>query len=38
MQFIHNTLQVGASEPFTLLHISDTHLTFADNRDTLRKT
>lgn len=38
MQFIYNTLQVGASEPFTLLHISDTHLTFADNRDTLRKT
>ena len=31
------TLSVGASAPFSVLHLSDTHLTYADLRDGQRK-
>ena len=30
------TLNVGAERPFTAVHISDTHITFSDTRDTER--
>ena len=33
MKIIENTLKVGAKEPFEVLHLSDTHLTFADERE-----
>ena len=31
------TISVGAEKPFSLLHMSDTHLTLADERDDERK-
>ena len=31
-----HTLNVGAERPFTAVHISDTHITFSDARDTER--
>ncbi|MGN0930998.1 MAG: metallophosphoesterase family protein [Thermoguttaceae bacterium] len=31
-----HTLNVGAERPFTAVHISDTHITFSDTRDTER--
>ena len=31
------TIDVGATSPFSALHISDTHLTFADERNDDRK-
>ncbi len=34
---IHTTIHIGASEPFKMIHISDTHLCFADERDDDRK-
>ena len=34
---IENEIHIGISEPFTLLHASDTHLTLADSRDNERK-
>ena len=37
MKYLSNELNVGAEKPFTLLHISDTHLCLADNRDDDRK-
>jgi hypothetical protein len=37
MHKIITRLDVGAEKPFTLLHISDTHLTHADERDDERK-
>lgn len=37
MTILRNTLCVGAREPFRLLHMSDTHLYFADERDDERK-
>ena len=33
MKIIENILKVGAKEPFELLHLSDTHLTYADSRE-----
>ena len=33
MKIIESTLRVGAQEAFEALHISDTHLTFADDRE-----
>ena len=33
LNVVENTLKVGASEPFEVLHISDTHLTKADERE-----
>ena len=38
MLFYEHTLDLGADKPFTFLHVSDTHLTFADERDGQRKT
>lgn len=38
MQFSNITIDAGATEPFSVLHISDTHLTLADARDGKRKT
>ena len=35
--FQPQTVEVGASEPFCFLHLSDTHLTLADSRDGRRK-
>ena len=37
MKLIETNITVGAVEPFELLHISDTHLTLADDRDDERK-
>lgn len=37
MNEIFNEIQLGAERPFEILHISDTHLTLADDRDDKRK-
>lgn len=37
MIHINTDITVGASAPFTLIHVSDTHLTLADRRDGERK-
>ena len=37
MKHITTDVAVGATKPFTLLHVSDTHLTLADGRDGERK-
>lgn len=37
MKHIETSIAVGAAAPFTLLHVSDTHLTLADGRDGERK-
>lgn len=37
MEIIKNHLHIGVKEPFCVLHASDTHITFADNRDSERK-
>lgn len=37
MNIINTTINLDAAEPFKLLHVSDTHLTLADERDNERK-
>ena len=37
LNIIRATLSVGAASPFTAIHASDTHLTYADMRDGQRK-
>ncbi len=37
MEVIKNTLHIGVKEPFCVLHASDTHLYYADSRETQRK-
>ena len=37
MKFIDTTIQIGIEKPFELLHFSDIHLTYADERDDERK-
>lgn len=37
MKIIRNTAEPGAESPFTVIHVSDTHLTLADGRDGKRK-
>ena len=37
LNIIRTTLNVGATAPFTAIHASDTHLTYADIRDGQRK-
>lgn len=37
MKILASEIAVGADAPFTLLHMSDVHLTFADGRDDGRK-
>lgn len=37
MKLFHTTLHVGADVPFRAIHVSDTHLTLADERDGARK-
>lgn len=37
LKVVEYTLKIGATKPFTAVHISDTHLTFADERETERK-
>ena len=37
MNIPRTTLSVGATAPFTAIHASDTHLTYADMRDGQRK-
>ncbi len=37
MSLIRTKMNVGAEEPFCVVHISDTHLTYADMRDGERK-
>lgn len=37
MKTINNELNIGASSPFRIIHITDTHLTYADERDCERK-
>lgn len=38
MNIIHTNITVGAKSPFTVLHMSDTHLCRADDRNDQRKT
>ena len=37
MKTIQSTLHIGVKQPFSVVHISDTHLTYADMRDGERK-
>ena len=37
LKIVKYSVKVGAEKPFTAIHISDTHLTFADERETERK-
>lgn len=37
MKILNTEIRVGAQQPFTVLHASDTHLTRADERDDARK-
>ena len=37
MNIIKTTINIGAGAPFRVIHISDTHLTYADMRDGERK-
>lgn len=37
MRILNNEIHIGIKEPFCVLHASDTHLTFADDRDCDRK-
>ena len=37
MKFIDTTINIGIEKPFELLHFSDIHLTYADDRDDQRK-
>lgn len=37
MEFLHEKIHIGAEKPFSVLHVSDTHLCFADSRDNERK-
>ena len=37
MDIITTNLHIGLAAPITLLHISDTHLTLADERENERK-
>ena len=37
MKFLDTTIQIGIEKPFELLHFSDIHLTYADERDDERK-
>ncbi|MBQ6810470.1 MAG: metallophosphoesterase [Firmicutes bacterium] len=37
MKTVKNELHIGVETPFCVLHASDTHITFADERDTRRK-
>lgn len=37
MQFLKNHIHIGIENPFSIIHASDTHLTFADMRDGERK-
>ena len=37
MKILYDELNVGAEKPFTILHMSDTHLSYADERDNERK-
>ena len=37
MNILDTEIRVGAAQPFTVLHASDTHLTLADERDNDRK-
>ena len=37
MKNLFNEIQIGIEKPFKIIHVSDTHLTFADERDNQRK-
>lgn len=37
MRIINTSLEIGAEKPFEIIHLSDTHLTYADARDSERK-
>lgn len=37
MNPVRTTIRIGLEKPFSVLHLSDTHLTFADARDDQRK-
>ena len=37
MKFISTVINVGAEKTFELIHFSDIHLTYADERDDRRK-
>lgn len=37
MKIVKNTLKIGADNPFTFLHMTDTHLTRTDSNDTVER-
>lgn len=37
MKLLRNHIRIGIEKPFTVLHASDTHISFADDRDDERK-
>lgn len=37
LQIVKNTIEIGLQKPVKLLHVTDTHLSYADERDDLRK-
>lgn len=37
MKVLKNHIHIGIEKPFSVIHASDTHITFADNRDDQRK-
>lgn len=37
MKVLNNHIHIGIDKPFSILHASDTHITYADERDTDRK-
>ena len=37
MRILHNTIRIGLAEPFEVMHVSDTHITDADERENDRK-
>ena len=37
MKILRNHIRIGIEKPFTVLHASDTHISFADNRNDERK-
>ena len=37
MKVLKNHIRIGIEKPFTVLHASDTHIAYADNRNDERK-
>lgn len=37
MKILKNKIKIGATEPFNILHITDSHIAVADERDDCKK-